>query len=281
MDIPYAEVIGDPIAHSKSPIIHKFWLEKLGLDGDYRPLLVRAGELVHYLELRRRDPDWRGCNATMPLKGELHRLLARQVEGEGDRSGSFNCAVPIALDIPQDAMPLDLALVGANTDHLGIVEPLIHHARIEGPLVVIGSGGAARTAVYGLSNSQFTETVIVTRNPHAARQMLEALGLPGSVQGLAEPLPPAALLINTSPLGMRGFPEPNLDLAPLPTGAILYDLVYDPVETTLVRAARARGLAVIDGLTMLVGQARRSFQLFFKRIPPTEHDSALRELLAR
>jgi len=281
MGVPYAEVVGDPIDHSKSPLIHKFWLEKLGMEGDYRPLRVKAGELIHYLELRRRDPDWRGCNATMPLKGELHGLLARMVAGEGDRSASLNCAFPISPGIPQDALPLNVALIGTSTDHLGLVEPFLDHVFQPGPLVVIGTGGAARRALASLSGFPFEESVILSRNPGAALDLLDALEMKGRAQALDEPLPPASLLVNASPLGMRGFPELDLDLAPLPGHAAVYDLVYDPVETGLIAAARARGLTAIDGLTMLLGQARRSFQLFFKQLAPREYDGELRERLAR
>lgn len=277
----YAEVVGDPVAHSKSPLIHKFWLDKVGLEGDYRPVPVRPGELSHYLELRRRDPDWCGCNATMPLKGELHDLLAHGECGQPDLSGAFNCAIPRGLGLPQDAVPLDLALVGANTDHVGLIAPFAHLALGPGPLVVIGSGGAARTALASLCALGLGETVIVARNPDAARQLLDALQIPGRVQALADPLPPASVLVNASPLGMRGYPTLDLDLGPLPGHAVVFDLVYAPVETGLIQAARARGLAVIDGLTMLVGQARLSFQLLFKRSAPAEHDDELRELLAR
>lgn len=280
MALPYAEVVGDPIAHSKSPAIHKFWLGKLGMEGDYRLQRVKAGELIHYLELRRRDPDWRGCNATMPLKTELHDLLARDT-GLPDAARSFNCAFPISPDFPQDALPLNVALIGTSTDHLGLVEPFLDHLFQPGPLVVVGTGGAARRALVSLSVFRFTESVILSRDPAAAVRLLEALGIKGRAQTLDARLPPASLLVNASPLGMRGFPELGLDLAPLPDHAAVYDLVYDPVDTGLIGAARARGLKAIDGLTMLIGQARVSFQLFFKQLAPREYEDELRERLAR
>ena len=132
MGVPYAEVIGDPIAHSKSPLIHKFWLGKLGMDGDYRAVHVRSGELGSYLASRRSDPDWRGCNVTLPHKLEIAPLLD---ESRLFATEAVNCVIPN-----------NGRLIGFNTDTAGVgagVEDWLDRAH---PVCIIGSGGAASAA---------------------------------------------------------------------------------------------------------------------------------------
>lgn len=277
MGVPYAEVIGDPIGHSKSPLIHKFWLEKLGLEGDYRTLTVRPGEVRSYLERRRRDPDWRGCNATMPLKGELFDVLISDTERERARLAAFNCCFAIGDAFIREKLPLNVAVLGASTDHLGLGDPFLNRVLDRDLLVVVGTGATARTALFGFSG--YRNYAVVARDRRKAQAMLDALGITGRILGLDEPLPPASLLVNATPLGMRGFPEWRPDLSALPANAIVYDLVYDPMQTGLVKAARARGLETLDGLVMLIGQARTSFQLFFKALAPRDHDPELRRRL--
>ena len=135
MGVPYSEVIGDPIAHSKSPLIHKFWLEKLGVEGDYRAVRVIAADLPDYLKCRRADPDWRGCNVTMPLKREVVRHVD-EVEPRFSQVGALNLVCRS-----------DNRLVGTNTDVLGILDVLPVEYFISDALpevCIIGAGGAAR-----------------------------------------------------------------------------------------------------------------------------------------
>jgi shikimate dehydrogenase len=270
MSVPYAELIGDPVSHSKSPLIHKYWLEQLGMEGDYRAVRLTAKGLPDYLESRRRDPDWRGCNVTMPLKRVVLPLV-RDPAGLTLNLGAMNILVA-----HEDG------LFGSTTDVGGFFEPIAAPAAarlfLDRPVVVLGSGGAAWAAVLALA-TWTNRLVVKARDGAAARTVLRGTGAAGETDPFDAPLPGAALLVNATPLGMEGMPPLDLDLAPLPADATVYDMVYAPVETDLLRAARARGLRTVDGLEMLVAQAALSFEMFFDHPAPREHDEALRKLL--
>ena len=287
MGIPYAEVIGDPIAHSKSPIIHKFWLEKLGLEGDYRRTRVKPAALGAYLRERSADPDWRGCNVTMPLKqlaAERLPLLA----GEAATIGAVNTIIP-----------RHGRLEGHNTDGPGFIEPLddaLGPNTLRGKdAIIMGAGGAA-LAVSVMLNAAGAQLSIANRDRDRAREVADrAVGLPSpqvrtpSLFQLKELLlgPPQtqpehlALLVNATSLGMAGHPPLDVRLDRIPKSVVVYDLVYNPLETPLLWEARNEGLRTIDGLQMLVAQARKAFRLFFDMDAPRSHDAELRELLTR
>jgi shikimate dehydrogenase len=267
--VPYAEVIGDPIGHSKSPLIHRYWLEKLGMEGDYRAVRVSAGNIEAYLRERRRDPDWRGCNVTMPLKQAVVPLL----------DGLFvEAKVTRAVNVVVNA---DGKLAGNNTDARGFAEPFRERFPERGKAALIGSGGAASAAFVALAALGFEIVHVANRTPANAEAMLRSLGQDGRIaRSLDDPLPAVDLLVNASALGAGGA-GPAFDLNALPSTAIVYDVVYEPLETALLAAARRRGLRTIDGLTMLIGQAAASFVHFFDGQPPRQHDAELRELLAR
>lgn len=265
--LPYAEVIGDPIAHSKSPLIHNFWLEKLGIEAEYRKTHVLAGDLAHYFLTRRADPDWLGCNVTIP-----HKIAVMDyVDDPGGVGKSIGAMNTIACETGGP-------LIGTNTDAGGFLAPLREEGWRGGPAVVIGSGGAARAIVYALAQTDVPVT-IMARNTAEAKALLTRTGAAGDVIGMDAPLPPASLLVNASPLGMTGKPPLAIDLAPLPDSAFVYDIVYAPLETPLLTQAKARGLHVIDGLAMLIGQAALAFDIFFDALPPREHDAELRARL--
>jgi len=265
---PYAEVIGDPIAHSKSPLIHGFWLEALGIAGDYRRAHVRPDGLAAYIAERRADPDWRGCNVTIPHKVAVMDL----VDDPGDIRGTIG-AMNTVVRQP------DGALIGTNTDAAGFYAPLAELDLEGAPVAVVGAGGAARAVLFALARAGVGPVTILNRSPLKAMGLLATFGLKGDVVALDAPLPPAALLVNASSLGMTGQPPLDLDLTPLPEGAIVYDLVYAPLRTGLLAAAEARGLDTVDGLDMLIGQAALAFELFFGRPPPEGRDDELRALL--
>lgn len=266
--IPYAEVIGDPIAHSKSPLIHGFWLDKLGIEADYQRCHVTPDALAGYFAERRDDPAWRGCNITIP-----HKQAALEfVEDRGglrDTIGAINTVF-------RDG---DGALVGTNTDAGGFIAPIADVDLAGAPVVVIGSGGAARAILFALAQVGAGPVTLLARNPLKGAALLSHFGLKGEVKPLDAPLPPVALLVNASSLGMAGQPPLDLDLTPLPDETIVYDVVYAPLETPLLQAAEARGLETVDGLDMLVGQAALAFEIFFGKAPPREHDDELRALL--
>lgn len=268
MTPPFAEVIGDPIAQSKSPVIHKFWLEALGLAGDYRREHVTAADLPAYLEKRRGDADWRGCNVTLPHKIAVMDL----VEDPGDVRGSIGAMNTILRQ-------RDGTLVGTNTDAAGFAAPIAEAGLAGKPVAVIGAGGAARAVLFALARLGAGPVTLYNRTPLKAAALLSRFGLKGEVKPLGAPLPPVALVVNTSALGMAGQPPLDIDLAPLPEDAIVYDIVYSPLETDLLAQAHERGLETVDGLEMLVGQAATAFELFFGAAPPRDRDEELRALL--
>ena len=265
---PYAEVIGDPIAQSKSPVIHGFWLEKLGLAGSYRRCHVRPEELGDYIARRSADPDWRGCNVTVP-----HKLaILDHVADPGGVRTSIGAANTICRGE-------DGSLIATNTDAAGFYAPLADADLSGQPVVVIGAGGAARAVLFALSRMDVGPVTILNRNVLKASALLASFGLKGRALPLGSPIPTAGLLVNSSSLGMAGQDPLVIDLSPLKPDAIVYDIVYAPLVTDLLAQADDRGLATIDGLEMLVGQAATAFALFFGAEPPRDQDEDLRERL--
>ncbi|NBW74241.1 MAG: shikimate dehydrogenase [Sphingomonadaceae bacterium] len=282
MSKPYAEVIGDPIAQSKSPVIHGFWLGLEGIDADYKRCHVTADGLAAYLAERRGDLNWRGCNVTMPHKQAIMPLLDR-IDSEAERIGAVNTVVRAG----------DGALTGYNTDAAGFLEPVT-------PLLgdepyrfayVIGTGGAARAIMDALYHAEFMIWSI-SRNPAKARaEFGQYLGDdPEFLIDLAElpagPLRPAdaevfSLVVNATPLGMTGHAPLDLPWGGFLANATAYDIVTSPVETDFLRGARAHGLATIDGLAMLIGQAAAAFEKFFGVPAPRGQDSELRRVLTQ
>jgi len=268
MTRPYAEVIGDPIAQSKSPLIHGFWLEGLGIDAEYRRVHVTPEGLADYFASRRDDPAWRGCNITIP-----HKIAALDhVEDRGGLRTSIG-AMNTALRAE------DGVLVGTNTDAGGFYAPIADLDLAGAPVVVVGAGGAARAILFALSRVGVGPVTVLNRSPLKGAALLAAFGLKGRALPLDARLPPAKLLVNTSALGMTGQPPLDLDLSPLPDDAVVYDIVYAPLETPLLAAAHARELETVDGLEMLVGQAAIAFEIFFGAEPPRDRDDELRALL--
>ncbi|HEY0626089.1 MAG TPA: shikimate dehydrogenase [Allosphingosinicella sp.] len=269
MAIPYAEVIGDPIDHSKSPLIHGFWLEKLGLPGEYRKRQVLLRNLPKYLEERRRDTFWRGCNVTAPLKEHAAAFVGAPPAVCGF-VGAVNCITRTPLT----------CLIGTNTDVAGIAEAVKNVAIKNAKVCLIGAGGAARAALCHLLQEQAGVITIIVRNP-AKAEPLRRLGPQVRIATFNEaavPLGEASLLINASPLGMAGAADMPSSVLDSVTGTV-FDMVYAPVETVLLKRARKEGAQAIDGLTMLIGQAAPAFELFFGAPAPREYDAELRRLL--
>ena len=283
MAVPYAEVIGDPIAHSKSPLIHKFWLEKLGLEGDYRAIRVAAGDLPEYLSGRAADPDWVGSNVTIPHKQAIMPLVKR-IDDTAAKIGALNV-------VAREGEGSD-ALVGYNSDARGFLEPLrplLADRHLFRMARIFGAGGAARAVAHALAAEGFT-LVVAAREVAKAEALLAAVGGEHHAVALSHFSGPTDflfddrnglldLLVNTTPLGMAGQPPLPVDWSHVPPGSLVYDLVYSPVETPLLQEARARGHRTITGLDMLIGQAAVAFQIFFGQPAPREHDAELRERL--
>ena len=281
----YAEVIGDPIAQSKSPTIHKFWLGKLGIVAGYRACHVAEAGLADYFAACRHDPDWRGCNITMPHKQAALALVDR-LEPLARRIGAINTVVRSD----------DGFLTGYNTDAAGFLEPLeplLAQTHLWRMARIMGAGGAARAIVAALADKGFT-LIVAARNPDRARALLDELAPGGEhhtppLSHFAVPTEFAFddraqlldLVVNASPLGMAGQAPLQFDFSHVPPGSTVYDIVTNPVETPLLAAARAAGLPTVDGLAMLIGQAAAAFEMFFGQPAPRQHDAELRELLTR
>jgi shikimate dehydrogenase len=269
MTAPHAHVIGDPIAQSKSPLIHGFWLDALGIDARYAAVHVTAQALPGYITAARDDPAWRGCNVTMPHKQAVMEL----VDDPGDVRGSIG-AMNTVLRQP------DGVLIGTNTDAAGFVAPIANFDLTGQHVTVVGAGGAARAVLWALARLGVERVTVMNRSPLKAAGLLSRFGLMGDVVPLDTPLAPTtALLVNASALGMTGQPKLHVDLSPLPEDALVYDLVYSPLETGLLGQARARDLETVDGLEMLIAQAALAFELFFGVAPPRDRDADLRNLL--
>ena len=270
MSKPYAEVIGDPIAHSKSPLIHGFWLDTLGIDAGYRAEHVTPDMLTDYFAGRRNDSNWRGCNITIPHK----EAALDHVEDRGGLRESIGAINTVLRDDRG-------TLIGTNTDSAGFYAPIAGMDLDGAPVALIGAGGAARAVLFALKRAGAGPVTLFNRTPLKAAGLLAAFEFKSDVLPLDAPLPPVSLLINASPLGMVGQDALDLDLGPLPEDAIVYDLVYAPLETSLLAAARDRDLTTIDGFEMLIGQAAIAFELFFSEPVPRDRDDELRELLTR
>ncbi len=268
MTQPYAEVIGDPISHSKSPLIHRFWLAKSGMAGDYRATHVAAADLAGYIESRRDDPLWRGCNVTIP-----HKIAIMDHVGDpGDVRGSIGAMNTVLRD-------RESRLTGTNTDAGGFYAPIAGLTLTGEAVAVVGTGGAAHAVMFALARLGVGPVTVFARNPLKGAALLARFGLKGSVLPLGAPLPPVALLVQATQLGMTGQPPLEIDLSPLPAHSVVYDIVYAPLVTPLLAAAQARGLEIVDGLDMLIGQAALAFELFFGIEAPREADDELRTLL--
>ena len=270
-----AGVMGWPVAHSLSPRLHGYWLRHHGIDGAYLPLAVKPERLGPALRALA-DLGFAGCNLTVPHK-EAALLVLDEIEPEARRIGAVNTV----------RVRADGTLHGWNTDIEGFAQSLA--AGVPGwspaglPVAVIGAGGAARAVVAALLGLGASDIRLVNRSADRAEALAGALGGPIRVLGwddMAAALAGAALLVNTTSLGMTGQPPLTIDLRPLPPAAVIADIVYAPLETSLLSAARARGHRTVDGLGMLLHQAVPGFEAWFGVRP--EVTPALRDfVLAR
>ena len=266
-----AGIFGWPVAHAKSPIIHRFWLARLGLDGDYGRFPVHPDDLGAAI---RALPalGLRGVNITVPHKIAVIAHLDT-VSGSARTMGAVNTVT----------VDGDGRLHGANTDVEGILEP-IRHLDLTGRRVVIaGAGGAARAALAAAVIAGAGAVTVLARDAVKAAALLGNVDIAGTVMGFADDWggDDVALLFNATTLGMVGQPPLPVDLTMLPGGATVFDAVYVPLETPLLAAAKARDLPVIDGLQMLIGQAATAFEAFFECAAPRRFDAELRALLTR
>lgn len=262
-----AGVLGWPVSHSRSPRLHGFWLRQYRIDGAYVPLAVRPESFV---EAVRALPllGFRGANVTVPHKEAALAAMDR-VEDLARRIGAVNTIV----------IDADGRLEGRNTDGFGFLESLRAQQpcwqAAAGPAVLLGAGGAARAVAVALIDAGAPEIRLVNRTVSRAERLARDVGGPVRVfawDDLAAALAGAALLVNTTTLGMAGQPPLELDLDPLPPEAVVNDIVYAPLETALLARARARGNPVVDGLGMLLHQARPGFAAWYGVEPEVTPD---------
>lgn len=272
----YAEVIGDPIAHSKSPLIHNFWLDKSGIDADYQACHVRPEALADYFAQRREDAQWRGCNVTIPHKQRIAPFVDT-IRAEAAKVGAINTV----FRHPEDG------LCATNTDVDGVREALRGIEPSGRPVVVVGAGGAARSAFAHLDGLGCSEIRVLARSPDKARTVLEDFNLRSRVCPFAEnsgAFDDAAAVINATQLGMAGqeaMPRFILDeLSRTAPDCLVFDMVYVPLQTDLLSRAGELNRATSHGLTMLIGQARTAFARFFGAVPGYDDDAELLRILA-
>ncbi len=266
-----AGVMGWPIAHSRSPRLHGFWLAKHDIDGAYLPLAVRPANLASALKAL---PvlGFAGVNITLPHKAAALGLVDRASE-EAQRIGAVNTVVVGA----------DGLLEGSNTDGYGFLAHLRAAApawRPDAPVVLLGAGGAARAIAVALLETGVPELRLANRTVGRTAELAAALGpkvKPVDWAQRNDALHGAGLLVNSTTLGMAGQPALEISLRRLPRTAVVYDIVYVPLETPLLAAARARGHATVDGLGMLLHQALPGFAAWFGVTPDVTAD--LREFV--
>jgi shikimate dehydrogenase len=267
-----AGIIGWPVAHSRSPRLHGFWLDRHGLDGAYVPLPVRPDALVTAIRVLR-DLGFRGGNVTIPHKETVIAACDR-LEPSAERAGAVNTLI----------FGEDGTITGANTDGSGFVAGLAQtvpgYAPADGPVVILGAGGGARAVAAALLDAGCPEVVLLNRTRARAEALADALGAGVTVGawGDATALGRAALLVNSTSLGMKGQPPLDIALESLAPAAVVADLVYVPRSTALLAAARARGHLTMGGLPMLLHQARIGFSRWFGVMP--EVDDALARFVA-
>jgi shikimate dehydrogenase len=253
-----AGILGWPVGHSRSPRLHGYWLEQLGIDGAYVPLAVRPENLAAAVAALPKL-GFRGANVTVPHKETVIPLLDR-VDPLAARIGAVNTLV----------IGADGSIEGRNTDAFGFMANL-HGGPAgwnptAGPAVVLGAGGAARAVVAALAEAGVPEIRLLNRSLGRAEQLAAEIGgpiRPALWEHRTAALEGAALLVNTTTLGMNGQPPLDLSLSALPVTALVNDIVYAPLMTGLLNAAVARGNPVVDGLGMLLWQAVPGFEAWF------------------
>ena len=270
--IPLVAVLGSPVAHSKSPLLHGFWLKQFGIQGHYVPIDVMAADLEQVLQTLPKM-GFVGANVTLPHKEKI-LSIADQISDRAALIGAANTLV----------FQPDGKLYADNTDGYGFIENIRQHApdwqAKDGPALVLGAGGAARAIVSALLEAGAPEVRISNRTRARADQIKSdfggRVGVVDWVKAGAE-IEYAHTLVNTTSLGMTGKSALTVSLDKLSPETLVTDIVYSPLETELLKAARSKGCRVVDGLGMLIHQAVPGFQRWFGQKPVV--DQAIRDIL--
>jgi shikimate dehydrogenase len=251
-------VIGWPVAHSRSPVIHRYWLKLYGLEGAYEQEAVRPEEIAEFLKTLG-SHGYAGANVTLPHK---EAALAA-----ADRADQAATTIGAANTLWLDAKGL---LHASNTDAYGFMTHLAQEApdwnKGKRPVMVLGAGGAARAILQGLIEAGASKILLANRTGDRAKALAQSFGPRVSVvpwEDRSKALAGCGLLVNTTSLGMTGKPPLHINLSALPLDAIVADIVYSPLETPLLAAAVGRGNRTVDGLGMLLHQAVPGFERWF------------------
>lgn len=262
--VPLAAVLGRPVGHSRSPALFAHWLSVHGIRGHYVPIEVAPERLAEVLRVLP-TLGFRGVNVTVPLKEAALALAS----GASERARAVGAANTLTFE--EGGVHAD------NTDGHGFLANLREGApgwdASQGPAVVLGAGGAARAVLAALLEAGAPEIRLLNRTRARAEALAAEFGprvAPGDWSAAPEALREAALVVNATSLGMAGQPPLDLDMGALPSGAVVTDLVYTPLETPLLRAARARGCVAVDGLGMLLHQAVPGFERWFGATPKAD-----------
>lgn len=278
MTRPTACVVGWPITHSRSPLIHRHWLQTYGIDGDYLPVALPPDDAdVFFAQFV--DGPFIGGNVTVPHK---ERAFAAAIPAD---------AATEALGAANTLWIKDGKLLCASTDGAGFLANLDESApgwsRPGSVAVVLGAGGAARAVILALLERGFDPVIVVNRTETRAEALAARFGKnvrAAPLSMLQSLQPEARLLVNATSLGMEGSAPLDIDLATLPDDAVVTDLVYAPLETDLLRQAKARGLRAVDGLGMLLHQAVPGFEKWFgvrPAVTPELRDLVVQDLTGR
>ena len=275
-----AGIIGWPVVHSLSPVLHGHWLAEHGIDGAMVPLPARREDFTTVMEGARRA-GFAGVNVTVPHK-ESAFAVAHSMDAAAKAAGAVNLLVF-----------RDGKMEGRNTDSLGLAESLREEIGTLGgkTVVLLGAGGAARGAILALDMLDAATIHLLNRDSKKAAAMAAALTPQvkarleaGALGDWAKAATDAALLVNSTSAGMTGNPPLDIDLGPLPKAAAVCDIVYSPLQTPLLKDAAARGHKTIDGLGMLMHQATPSFEAFFgvkPKVTPALREALVKVLRAR
>jgi shikimate dehydrogenase len=265
-----AFVMGHPIAHSRSPLLHTYWLDRLGIAGSYEPLDIAPAEMDAFFA-GFREAGWVGGNVTVPHKMAVIPHLDA-IDDDAEAMGAVNTI-----------WWEDGTLMGGNTDSVGFMgnidELVPGWDKGATRALLIGAGGATRAAAYGLLRRGL-DVAICNRTVSKAETLAEQFGKGVSAHGLDELgalIVDTDLLVNTTSLGMTGQPPLEIDFTRLRADAVVYDVVYVPLETDLLKQARARGHRTVDGLGMLLHQGVDGFRHWFRQTPEVTNE--LRMLL--
>ena len=266
--IPLAGVIGSPIAHSRSPALHQFWLRKYGIPGFYIPMDVATDNLEQVIRTLPKM-GFVGVNVTIPHK-ETVMKVADLVTDRATLIGAANTLI----------FRKDGKIHADNTDGFGFIENLKQGAPAwnpkSGPAVVLGAGGAARAVVASLADSGVPEILLTNRTRVRAEKLRDDFGKRVTVVDWVQAgnlMEDAAIVINTTSLGMIGKPELRVPLDGLRKGTVVTDLVYTPLKTNLLTEAEAAECVTVDGLGMLLYQAVPAFERWFGKRPEVDSET--------